>query len=782
MKVIFTITRNEIRNLFYSPVAWFLTIVFMALSAFFYTSAMYPFAKWANMEMRNDPFFAVKGTESMTAWIFSDLNMGFFAQLLPNLYLFIPLLTMNIISREFNNGTIKLLYSSPLKTSQIVLGKYLAVMIYNLALVAITGIFLLAGLTDIKSMDTGPVLSAMAGIYLLLCAYGAIGFFMSAITNYQIISAVASFTTFFVLMNIGSLWQQYDLIRDLTWFLSLQNRVQKLIAGLVSSKDIIYYLLIIFMFVGFTFLRLKAARETKPWYVHFSRYLTITVLCLLVGYISSQPRFIIYRDVTNRQSNTIHPKTRALLDRLNNGPLEVTLYVNLLDGNNIFPGLPAARNRYLSGFWEQYQRFKTDIDFKYVYYYDYEPARDDSALYKKFPGKNLQQIAGIISKGYRLDSAMFIGPEEIRKIIDLRPENFQLVMQLKYKERSAFLRVFPIAFFWPEEINVNAVLKKLAGEKMPQVLFASGQLERNIYKRGEREFQRYTIAKGFPRSLVNLGFDADTINLQTEEIPSDLSMLVIADPKTELNAHVSAKIRNYINGGGNMIIYGEPGKQYVLNPLLQQTGVQLMNGQLVQKDPNETPDKISFYYNSTFYNMSDDPWYQYIKYLEGHNAIKDTAMFRVPGVTGIGYREDSGFLIKPILMTAPGKAWLKAGKLINDSTMPAFNASEGDRQEHSFAFGVQLTRKWGTKEQRIVVLGDADMSSNSSGMDDIALAPYTWLNYKENPVFTPLPYAKDNRVVLSPRKAIWEKLIYVWLLPGLLMITGAIVLIRRKRK
>ncbi len=41
-----------------------------------------------------------------------------------------------------------------------------------------------------------------------------------------------------------------------------------------------------------------------------------------------------------------------------------------------------------------------------------------------------------------------------------------------------------------------------------------------------------------------------------------------------------------------MLISGEPGKQQVLNPVLEQLGVQLMNGQLVQPGFDETPDKI----------------------------------------------------------------------------------------------------------------------------------------------------------------------------------------------
>src|SRR5882762_5727429 len=129
MKMIFKIAKTELRNLFYSPVAWFLTIAFMVQCAVFYTNALYSGAKWQDVLLRNSPAFKNFGPKSMTANIFLSMD-GIFNNVLQNLYLFVPLLTMGLISREINSGTIKLLYSSPVKVSGIVLGKYLAVMLY----------------------------------------------------------------------------------------------------------------------------------------------------------------------------------------------------------------------------------------------------------------------------------------------------------------------------------------------------------------------------------------------------------------------------------------------------------------------------------------------------------------------------------------------------------------------------------------------------------------------------------------------------------------------------
>ncbi len=84
---------------------------------------------------------------------------------------------------------------------------------------------------------------------------------MSSLTHYQIISAIASFTLLFILSKIGGLWQKHEFVRDITWFLSISGRTEKMLTGLITSKDIMYYLLIIFMFLGFTYLKLNDGLE-----------------------------------------------------------------------------------------------------------------------------------------------------------------------------------------------------------------------------------------------------------------------------------------------------------------------------------------------------------------------------------------------------------------------------------------------------------------------------------------------------------------------------------------
>ncbi len=255
--------------------------------------------------------------------------------------------------------------------------------------------------------------------------------------------------------------------------------------------------------------------------------------------------------------------------------------------------MPEKRNpSYLTFLWEQYLRFKPDIKFNYEYYYDIDPNTSDSAWYQVYPGKTIRQIATRVAERKEVDISMFKTPEQIRKIIDLKPEGNRMLMLLKYKGRTEVARTMNDNQCWPDNNNMASVFKRLLEpDKISKVYFLTGELERDIRKIGDRGYFAHTD-KSVRESTANMGLDVDTLNLITQEVPRDMATLVLADPITDLSTVVQAKIKSYIDAGGNMLILGKPGKQYVLNPLLRQLGVQLLNGQLVQPTYDETPEKV----------------------------------------------------------------------------------------------------------------------------------------------------------------------------------------------
>ncbi|MDQ0109818.1 ABC-2 type transport system permease protein [Chitinophaga terrae (ex Kim and Jung 2007)] len=770
--MIFKIAKTDLRNLFYSPVAWFLTIAFWIQIAYFYMNSLLPRAKWYDISVNNDPKF--KGTgSSFTAELFL-MGESIFANILQNLYLFVPLLTMDLISREMNSGTIKLLYSSPIKTRDIVLGKYLAIMFYNLLLLGIIGIFLLTGYLNIQSADYGILLSSALGFYLLVCAYTAIGLFMSSLSNYPIVSAIGSFIVVLVLGRIGTLWQQYDFVRDLTYFLSISGRTGKMLTGLITTKDILYFLAVIYIFVGFTLIRLKGARSYQPWPLRLGQYILVFATAVLIGFAGSRPGFIAYWDTTAGKIHTLRENTQKIIKDLGDEPVQVTLYTNLF-AEGCALGFPEKRNDYLTRLWEPYLRFKPNLSFRYVYYYDVK--KHDSMLYRRFPGKNLQEIAKEVAKGFDQPLSAFQTPEEVHKEIDLEPENYAVVMELSYKGRKTFLRTFIDNTFWPNETQVAAALKRLQLAKMPKVIFLTGNLERSVYKLGEREYSGHSTDKQSRGSLINNGFDIDTICLENQDIPKDANIVVLADPKTALSETSQNKLKAYTDNGGNLLITGEPGKQSILNPVLESMGIRMLDGTIVQLSRNYTPDMLTPYITREATGLAEQ------SFLVGLRTEWDTARLLMPGAAPLVQFDSSIFHMQPLLM-ADTNAWLKTGRLVIDSAAPVFNPAEGDVKSDGFVTALQLKRNINNKEQRIIVCGDADFMDNNWLRANLGIEQtfYSWMDNNDFPIYPHYAPPKDDKLRITYQGAIVEKTIYLWLIPGLLLMTGTVLLIRRKRQ
>lgn len=765
MKTIFRIAKTELRTLFFSPIAWFLIIIFLVQCAIVYMGALEDVAREQEASGR------LLG--SVTDYLFLS-RKGVFGSVMQNLYLYMPLLTMGLISRETSSGTIKLLHSSPIEIREIVLGKFLSMMIYSLLLVLVIGGFVFSGYCHIVSADMGLLFSGLLGFFLLLCAYSAIGIFMSSLTNYQIVAAICTFVMFGVLSKIGDLWQDIAFIRSLTYFLSISGRTGSMLNGLITTKDVIYFIAIVFMFLGFTIYRMKAAMESVPFLVRTGRYLLVFVFTLAIGYVSSIPSLIGYYDATTDKSNTLALSAQKIIKEMD-APLEVTAYNNLLSGLFSF-GEPKSYNANIAR-WEPYLRFKHNIELNTVQYYDTSFENPNFARY--LGNKTLEQYAKQAADIRDVNFSIFKKPEEIRKMIDLKPELNRYVMQLKYKGRSTFLRVFDDNRRWPSETEVSAALKRLQGARMPKIIFLMGNLQRDINKIGEREYRILTNLKTFRSSLINQGFDVDTLALNTQDIPKDITALVLADPKVKLSQNELDKLRQYIDGGGNMLIAGEPGKQEILNPLLLKLGVQLREGILVQSSRELQPELLTPYLTAacaTFFPPLT-------------HAHHDSAKVSMPGTSVLSYADTGAFKILPLLTTDPAVSWLKKGKLVSDSAEVKFNEEEGDERK-SFPVALGLTRTINKKEQRIVVLGDADFMSNAElnrfNMRNInfmfTTGLFSWLNEGAFPIDSSRPPKKDINVTVTKEHVKLLRIIYIWVLPGLLLAAGAILLLRRKRK
>ncbi len=93
-----------------------------------------------------------------------------------------------------------------------------------------------------------------------------------------------------------------------------------------------------------------------------------------------------------------------------------------------------------------------------VTYYDSAASLN---IKKYYVGKTVKQVAEQYAKSMSIDLKDVLSPEQIRKKIDLSGEENRYVMQLKWKGRTTFLRVFDDLMVWPSETEVAAALLRL---------------------------------------------------------------------------------------------------------------------------------------------------------------------------------------------------------------------------------------------------------------------------------------------------------------------------------
>jgi ABC-2 type transport system permease protein len=476
MKTVFNIARAELQTLFYSPVAWLIIVIFT-----FQVSSGFcaPLESWVR--------YYEQGYKSpgVSMDVFANQQSGLLTYVLGYMYLYIPLLTMGLMSREFASGSIKLLYSSPVTNAQIILGKYLSMLIYALILIAILLVYVVVGWSTVKDFELRAVLMGVLGIYMLVGAYAAIGLFMSSLTSYQVVAAMGTLAVLAALNYVGSLWQDIAFVRDITYWLTIGGRASSFLFGLFSSEDFLYFVIVVMLFLSLTIIRLNSARQQTRWTASIWKYVGVISVALLLGYATSRPMLMKYYDATSTKFNTLTPNSQEVIKKLKGG-LTITSYINILDDQNMYIGYPAAVLNDMYRF-KQYVRFKPETKLKYVYYYD---TVSNPSLEKRYPKLTNRERMLKILEIYGMKESMVKTPAEIRKEVDLSPEGnrFVRVVQRESGEKT-FLRIFDDQSVFPSEAEITAALKRLA-MPLPKIGFVSGHGERDSHKQGDRNYNR----------------------------------------------------------------------------------------------------------------------------------------------------------------------------------------------------------------------------------------------------------------------------------------------------
>jgi len=169
-------------------------------------------------------------------------------------------LTMRLFAEDRKSGSLTLLTSAPATLTEIVLGKYLGLCVFFLAvlvLMAAMPLSLLAG----TNLDLGRIAAGLLGVFLLMLAFGAAGLFMSTLTREPVIAAVGGFGLLLVVWLLEAMAYGGGMFSELFKQLSLIGHFEKLRRGVFDTADLAYYTLFIVLFLWLSVQRLDLERN-----------------------------------------------------------------------------------------------------------------------------------------------------------------------------------------------------------------------------------------------------------------------------------------------------------------------------------------------------------------------------------------------------------------------------------------------------------------------------------------------------------------------------------------
>jgi ABC-2 type transport system permease protein len=244
--MILTIAHKEFRSLFATPSTWLILGALQFIFAWFFLARLDAFLQVQTQlaQLANAP----GATLAVAAPLFSTVALI--------MMMLVPIFTMRLIAEERRNRTLTLLMTAPVSSTQIVLGKFIGLLLFLLLTIAGCVLMVLA-LAAGTQLDKGLLLANALGLLLLAASYAALGLYISALTAQPMVAAIGGLAALFGLwlFEIGAA------DNDILWrAFAPTHHFQSFNSGLLNSGDLAFFLLFSAAFLLLTIRRLHNNR------------------------------------------------------------------------------------------------------------------------------------------------------------------------------------------------------------------------------------------------------------------------------------------------------------------------------------------------------------------------------------------------------------------------------------------------------------------------------------------------------------------------------------------
>ncbi len=365
------------------------------------------------------------------------------------------------------------------------------------------------------------------------------------------------------------------------------------------------------------------------------------------------------------------------------------------------------------------------------------------------------------------------------------------------------------------EQDLSNTIHRLMRAQERTIVFTQGHGERSPEREANFDLNTFT------RHLIKQGFLVETLNLARKmSIPENVSVLVIAGPQATFLPGEVRLIIDYVKAGGNLLWLGEPLQieknqpMHGLLPLSELLGIEFLDGVVVDPTTQQygitRPDYaiVTDYprhpINNGFSTVTLFPQAAGIERLptyldgdeEGHEISDKEEDNAEQSLKSLPSSLNRHFDMTPFLTTIE-RSWIETSPLkdrvhfsdlldiVGPITIGMVLSRQIDNEltQKSTSNSTPLSN---SKEQRIIVMGDGDFLSNTflgnAGNLSMGMNIFNWLSHDEQFITIPTRIKDDIVLDLSPVELSLLGGFFLFIIPGLLILTGSIIWFKRRNR
>ncbi len=618
------------------------------------------------------------------AFLIGESSLSLLFEYVPWLgIILVPALTMGSLAKDRSAGMLEWVLVRPVKELELVLGKWLAVVVVLLGLMLLT-LPMAIGFARFGQFDWGVYVAQVGAMTLLLASYAAIGIAISTWLKEQISALLVSVALLFSLTIVGFeiVTARLPLIlSSLAGQASPLTHAVAMSRGVIDIRDVWYLLVMMVLSLSLAVLKLgkeKYGRQKKGyWWAQITVGLLILVLVLSVIYSQRLPGRV---DLTSDQLFSLAKITQATIAQAEQ-PVTLTLYASQTLPSQLQPVLRDVKD--LLRDYDQVGGDKIEVVIK-------NPSQD-------------QTIA---------QEAIERGVQEVQ---------FNQISQESFQVNSGWLGVVVsvgdkheavpfIQTIGGLEYELTSRIAQLTKAKSPKVAITAGHGEKSLF--GDLQLLDQLLARQYEVTTVNL---TETEEGELAESLIGYDAVIVAGPTGPFEETVLTELGNYASAGGSLLVMAEgaevnpqllsvaPSQQNV-NQITNLFGVGVRDNLVFDPSSSEV---VRLGAGAVQYLTPYPWWVKALGQASSEVVQKDQLVF-MPWVSEVGAVSGTNTdLIQSLVVTTP-----------NADSTPSAQASIDPQNTPTVTNPQQLTLAVAVEKQvvdeatqsaRLVLVGDADL-------------------------------------------------------------------------